>query len=264
HQKYYGGKDFPYYETSYINPKPNNEVDYLMIGDSYSRQYSQYMIHNNISAQTLFADACLFTNNDYVYDNKKEKKECTEFVHNFYKSLANQNISNTLPLIWAQSWDYYTLKSRHGDNTLVDNYHHTDQFNTKIVDSINDMIQKNPNRNIYLIGSYTRPNYDIYECLSTQNLSRFITESCAEFIPENPTPINVHIKKIADQYPHVYFINPDDGLCDTRGCRMLIDNEPMFSDVSHLSIYGADIVGKYIFDEIQRIENSQQSLQKQD
>ncbi|WP_281249108.1 SGNH hydrolase domain-containing protein, partial [Wohlfahrtiimonas larvae] len=130
-----------------------------------------------------------------------------------------------------------------------------------IIKGINNMILKNKNRTIYLVGVYTRPTYNIYECLSANKLAGF-TEPCAEFAPKESNPINDHIQKIAKQYNNVYFIDPNKGFCDERGCRMLIDEEPIFSDEGHLSTYGADIIGKYIFDEIKKYEDS--SLQHTD
>lgn len=251
---YAGGGIFPSYQTEYIHPKDNKNYDYTIIGDSYSRQYAKFLIDNNKSMRTWFADACLFTRHQTVIFQNKEFKKCTDFVQQYFDTTLSEK--NNKPIVWAQSWDGYTLRLKDvssPDISLKTSKDHTAYFSA-IIDSVQTLIQHHPNQNIYLIGLYTRPNYNIYECLSEQGLSKF-SEICEEFIPKEHHKTNEYLKKIADQYPNVYYINPDDGLCDIRGCRMLINNEPTFSDDGHLSTYGADIIGKYIFQEINKIES---------
>lgn len=258
--QYYGGGDFPHYEPAFTNPGQNSEFDYVMVGDSYSRQYVKYALKSGIRAKTWFADACLFIPEYATYLNNEELKKCTNFV-NEYDSMIGQD-HPTKPIIWAQSWDYANIVAKDKSFKLLNIKLDSEQYYQKIVSGIQHMIEKNENRNIYLIGVYTRPSYNIYECLSSNKLSKFM-ETCAEFTPPQPNPINPYIEQLANQYQNVHFINPDEGFCDERGCRMLIDNEPMFSDEGHLSVYGADIIGKYIFDKVNQYE-IQQSQSKQD
>ncbi|WP_077928359.1 acyltransferase family protein [Wohlfahrtiimonas populi] len=258
---YYGGGYFPAYQVAYTHPQPNNDFDYITIGDSYSRQYVQFLIKNHVSTQTWYADACLFTTNYTVFVNKKELSQCTSFVENFHQEmLVNKH---TKPIIWIQSWDFYTLVSEDNEEELLSQEIQDTKYYAAIVASIENTIAYNKNRTIYLIGVYTRPTYDIYECLSTSQLSNFITESCDEFIPRQHNPINDYLLNVANTHKNVIFIDPNEGLCDDRGCRMLINNEPIFSDMGHLSTYGADIIGTYIFDEINKYEAQQKILKMQ-
>ncbi|WP_077928358.1 acyltransferase family protein [Wohlfahrtiimonas populi] len=249
-EQYYGGGSFPGYAPSYTHPKENNDIDYVIVGDSYSRQYVKYILENKISTRTWFADACLFMPEYKISLQNQELTKCTEFVDQFDQTISTEYSDK--PIIWAQSWDYNSLVARDGSFKLL-TVKDAKKYYEAITLGIKNMIEKNKSRNIYLIGVYTRPNYNIYECLSSNRLSRF-TETCNEFAPREENPINAELEKLAKQYPNVYFINPNDGLCNEQGCRMLINNEPIFSDMGHLSIYGADIVGKYIFDKIHDYE----------
>ena len=74
----------------------------------------------------------------------------------------------------------------------------------------------------------------------------------------NDHHINDFLSSVATKYANVYYISPLDALCDPAGsqysCFIIHNEEPIFSDTAHLSTYGANIVGKHIFDEIKKIE----------
>ncbi|WP_077928356.1 acyltransferase family protein [Wohlfahrtiimonas populi] len=258
---YAGGGTFPSYQEEYINPKSTHDYDYTIIGDSYSRQYAKFLIDSNKSMRAWFADACLFTIDYTVIFQNTEFSKCTNFVDHFFKITTKE--TQTKPIIWIQSWDGYTLMPKGSTNftsqvTLKNPKDHQSYFEF-ITKTVQTLTQHNTQRNIYLVGVYTRPNYNIYECLSEKGLSKF-SEICDEFIPKEQHEINQYLKEIADQTPNIYYIDPDGGLCDDRGCRMLINNEPIFSDDGHLSTYGANIIGPYIFQEIQKIELEDKKL----
>lgn len=185
--------------------------------------------------------------------NNQSFEKCNNFTDQFYTSFIKDN--PTTPIIWAQGWNGYTLlnKANNTDNNLLSLKIDQAQYFATLSDEIKYMINESPDRNIYLIGSYVFPTYNVYECLSAQELSRF-AEICDEFIPRTEPPINTLLQKIADQYPNVYLIDPNNGYCNEQGCRMIINNEPMFTDFVHLTTYGSEIVGKYIFDTIKKYE----------
>ncbi|GAA5093821.1 acyltransferase family protein [Wohlfahrtiimonas larvae] len=253
-QLYYGGGDFPAYQVAYTNANEATSFDYIMLGDSYARQYTKYLLNNNIHTKTWYADACLFTQDYYVYLDKKILKNCTDFANSFYQYI--DKTKEHQPIVWIQSWDGYHLALKNAQSNLIDfrSNKAQKQYIIALEQIIQQMAENNPQRNIYLIGVYTRPNYNIYECLSERELNSF-SESCPEFIPQTNNLINEQLITITEQYSNVYFIDPNKGLCSDQGCRMLINNEPMFSDMGHLSTYGANIVGKYIFDIIKKMES---------
>lgn len=252
HYLYYGGGDFTVDKVAFTSSDKN--FDYVMIGDSFARQYVKYLINNNIKAQTWFVNACLFMPEYIPIFKGQELETCSYLVNQFDQQTLKDN---NKPLIWAQNWPYNNITDKNGHFTGLTINQNPAQYYNAILQGIQNMIQRNTHRNIYIIGDYSRPSYNVYECLSSKNLSLFSHSSCDEFRPQQSIPFNEQISKLTDAYSNAYFINPDNGFCDQRGCRMIINDEPMYSDEGHLSIYGADIVGKYIFDEIQRIENNQ-------
>lgn len=179
-------------------------------------------------------------------------KECSQLVNEFDKQILADNH----PMIWAQNWPYNNISAKDHSFTELNIDTNSIQYYDTILQGIQNMIQKNAHRKIYIIGDYSRPSYNIYECLSSKNLSLFSHSSCNEFIPEKKVPFNEKIRALTEAYTNAYFIDPNEGFCDERGCRMIINDEPMFSDEGHLSIYGANIIGQYIFNEIKKHDHN--------
>ena len=56
------------------------------------------------------------------------------------------------------------------------------------------------------------------------------------------------LEKIAEQHANLHYIDPDVVLCNEDMCQLeTFDNHPIFSDMTHFSIYGAELVAPYIF-----------------
>lgn len=251
----YGGGLFPQYQEAYTLINSEYPAKYLMIGDSVSRQYASFLMNQPYNIRTLYADACMFTPNYSVYIKTQMSETCSNFVDEFYDRFIKENPK--MPIIWAQNWNGYTLSQKEAKykpySTSIDQR----EYSQVIYNEIKNMITQSSDRNIYLIGAYVVPTYNIYECLSAQELSKF-AEVCPEFIPRTNIEINEILKTISNQYPNVYFIDPSNGYCNEKQCRMITNNEPMFTDLIHLTTYGADIIGSYIFDEIKKIESKEQ------
>lgn len=49
---------------------------------------------------------------------------------------------------------------------------------------------------------------------------------------------------------NVTFLDPNDALCDENKCSVIINNQPVHSDQSHLSVYGAKPVVELLKTEI--------------
>lgn len=249
----YGGGLFPQYQEA--NTSSHKEFDYVMVGDSVARQYANFLVQNNHNIRTFYGDACLFIPNYSVYLANQERKECTDFSQQFYNKFIDETFNK--PIIWAQNWDGYTIFAKEKQSQHFSESINQEEYFNIILSDIKAVADRNPQRRFYLVGLYVKPNYNVYECLSAQNLSKF-AEICQEFIPYKDVKINHILQKIADQYSNIYFIDPSLAFCNNNGCQMITENQPMFTDLLHLSTYGADIIGKYIFDEIKKIESEEQ------
>jgi hypothetical protein len=46
------------------------------------------------------------------------------------------------------------------------------------------------------------------------------------------------------------FIDPNEAICEQDKCKIIYDREPVYTDGGHLSIYGAELVTKYILSKV--------------
>lgn len=69
--------------------------------------------------------------------------------------------------------------------------------------------------------------------------------------------INTKIKNIVKKMKSSYFIDINDFICDTNECNV-VDNEdqPIYSDNRHLSLFGAEYIGDRILKSINDIESN--------
>lgn len=254
HSKYYGGTGYPTFTSSYIGGKNDETYDYLILGDSFARQYALFLDKNKFHTKNWFADGCLLMSEHiqkqhYLNDNGKK---CHQLGIDSYKDLS----INIKPVLWGFNWDTKILFDKQG---LSFNYRDQTEMYLMALEKELDLALNLSQDNVdhYIIGIPTKPSYQIFSCLSETQLlgNKLFKPTCAEFIPRNEPEINQFLKDFAEQRARVYYIDPNEVLCTDKGCRMIIDGEPMFSDMSHLSIYGADLVGKYIFETIDAIES---------
>lgn len=255
HRKYYGGADYPTYQIFFINGDKHN-YDYLVIGDSFMRQYAKYFDENNIKTKNLFVDGCLIIKDHdqpkhYFNDMGKKCNQSSE--------LAIQEINTAQKnVIWGQAWDTKTLVSSNDDLKKEVSFNkNPEEYKNALYNSIKSITESNSNINFFLIGQPTKSNYNIFECLSTNTLigSKLINGICDENIPFQYPVINQVLKDLSIENKNVFFIDPNQFLCDNNMCKAIINGEPVYSDTTHLSIYGANVVGKYIFKNIDIIKN---------
>ena len=102
--------------------------------------------------------------------------------------------------------------------------------------------------------------YDVFSCMSESQLigKKTILPSCYERMEYTPIEINRTLKKLAEYFNHVHYIDPNAPLCPNDECYVITNDNSVYSDTKHLSIYGAEVVGKYIFDEIEKTKKGEQ------
>lgn len=259
HSKYYGGTGYAGYKKTYINTLEGASYDYFIMGDSYSRQYAKFIEENGIKTLNWFSDGCMNYPNYTQYRDGQEYMRCSQLFVDTEKDIKN-NQSN---FIIAYSWNTYSLVEKGKGLEPISFNKDAKKYNSIIEGELDSIIQLMPaSKNIYLVGVPSKPSYQIFNCLAGTQLlgKKLFKPTCAEFIPRNEPDINQFLKDFAEQRARVYYIDPNEVLCTDKGCRMIIDGEPIFSDMGHLSIYGADLVGKYIFETIDAIESKKMKI----
>lgn len=196
--------------------------------------------------------------------------------HNFDKLLTNVVKAVSLmpdgsSVILANRWQMYVEEFKTCKDAIVNVVHqYKDDVMGGIIADIEKLSSDYPNIKFYVISQPVRPtnvelqpfvnmyylgsNYK-YLKKGRELLGFYVKE---EFKPENlfwEEKINARLKSLADKQDNVYFIDRNIPVCKTQTeCFVTIDGKPLYSDINHLSIYGGEIVGKYILSKIEESE----------
>lgn len=251
HETYYGGKGIDVdWERHYIsiNKTENNKPNYILTGDSFARQYGNYIKNKGIIIEGAVSDGHFSL--EGISNNNTQLQETTrKFLMNKYPDI---------PIIIAySSTNAYQLY----ENGIKIPIEHNKQ---KFINALDDFFLQNKNHKFYLIGLPNSDSNFSSLCLMRKNsiYNKIIhpKDTCSRFISMNTDTDNYNqlLNNLSLKYSNVFYIDPNIALCKSKSECMVIDanGNPIFSDMHHLSIWGTDIVGKYIFDEIDKIENS--------
>lgn len=244
HNKYYGGAGFRANSSvDYINAGATNP-EFLITGDSYARQYASYIKSNKINAISVFRDWCFSSANYWNPRDDKNNQICNERYINLISEMQK---NPELDIVFAQNWAGYNYLTPRGEKVNVAD------LDKKIVMSEMDKIIETGGalRNYFILGVPQGSQQVLYECLAKQELlgSKLVKGACPSTQARQTIEVNELLKKWTAKYTNVFFIDPNDFLCSGDKCLLLDSlNEPVYSDKTHLSVYGTKIISPYIFD----------------
>lgn len=243
HKKYYGGANYLSNKVFYINSDRNN-FKYIITGDSFGLQYAKSFDEHKVEAAALFDHGCLIFPKYSRYLNNKEDISCSN-EYDKLKILMDRVPS--APLIFASSWDTYNgILIQKGETTPVEK--NKDKYYSIVLDEILSVIKAGGNQRMYyIIGRPQRAKIDGFSCLTGESLLGYkLISNCKEAQEKQNIEINQFLKEKLASYGNVRFIDPNNALCDGNKCKVIYKREPIYTDGSHLSIYGAELVTEYI------------------
>ncbi|MGE1858584.1 SGNH hydrolase domain-containing protein [Proteus mirabilis] len=245
HREYFGGSAIK--QASVIqefNIDNNDNPQAIITGDSFSRQYMNSFKKSGFKAIGIFKDGCFITPNYYSKFESNDNRLCKLRYDNFIKVMKEHPKTN---VILSMSWGSYKLTDKNTDREIKDN------SDSIIINELSELIKIGGHlRKYYIIGRPNGSEKSSFECLARNNLpiNRIITH-CELFSERKIISINDELKKLETLYNNVTIIDPNDVLCKENECILLDkDGEPIYSDSSHLSIFGANIVVEYILKKI--------------
>lgn len=263
-QAFEGNNGRPDYKgVDYINGTEKN-FDYILIGNSFARQYFYYIINNNIKVANFALDACL-TTRDYagtrLYENNGEElcKSRYKMIVEFAKKHPDK------PIIISQRWaDYhipmYSRKTHTEFKPIQDpNNSLINALSIKELTSFIEDISKNSVHNkIYIVGHNHRSSKIMYYCLAKNQLllSKFLSKfgynynKCDEYEKYIELSSDKALKNFSDNHEDVYYIQTSNALCKNGMCKVLENGHPIYTDGYHLSKIGSEMVGEYVFNNI--------------
>lgn len=208
-----------------------------MVGDSFGLQYAKAINDSGMSVEAIFdLGRQIFPEYSRYRDNKEDKVCSSEYQK--FKLMMDAN--HNRPVIIAQAWTVYKdiLIKKNGTGRV--NLDENEYFS--ILKEQLDKIFHDGGIGLsyYIIGFQQGAKNNAFSCLSSKNLPGFrLLPACPQKQQRQEIKVNYELKKIANEYENVKFIDPNDALCDEIECKVIIDNQPVHTDQSHLSIYGA-------------------------
>lgn len=127
-------------------------------------------------------------------------------------------------------------------------------YSNLIKSELDTIVNENGLSRLYFIlGVPQGSEVNAFECLAgTQLIGHRLLNKCPEKQNHQDIPINNVLNEWAAQRENTYFINPNDFLCRNGNCLVIKDREPIHSDPSHLSVFGAPIVVDGMFEFINK------------
>lgn len=249
HEKYYGGHGYPAFEKNHLGEQTPSDHKTLIFGDSFAWQYAKYIDENQSNIVSFFADGCMMLPN---YGSAYREEDCRNTSNDLF---AQASHLNDYDIIWSQAWDGHAeLISKNNQQRILKGIDKS-VFLKTLENEIDLAIKRFSNNTIYIISPPSPPTYNIFECLAAQQLMG--NSECDEYIERKDPEINAFLHSVSEKYDNVFIIDANEALCENNQCKMIINGEPAFSDMGHLSVYGADIVGAYIFQRIKELKNAQ-------
>jgi len=244
HNKYYGGAGFKSDSSViYINPE-SASPKVIITGDSYARQYAKYIDRHNINAIGVFRDWCFSSGNYWNPRDEENNKICNQRYVNFINEMEK---NPELDVIYAQNWVGYNYLTPKKDEVNV-----SDADKKIVMSEMDNMIKIGGSlRNYFILGVPQGTQEVSYECLAKRELagSKVIEGSCPSWQERESIVVNELLKNWSEKHTNVFFIDPNDFLCESEKCLILdYDSQPIYSDKTHLSVYGTNIIGPRIFD----------------
>lgn len=247
HEKYFGGTGFETSGHAIEYNKGNASKKYILVGDSFARQYARFFFNKKINFIGIFTDGC-FSSKNYISTSGgvNHKLACARRYDNLISEMKK---NPDAIVVYAQRWDHFKVRNKGNNTELM-----SSEISTSVIDEI--IHYGGYNRKYIIVGMPPLSNgYSYYECSAREGLllNKIIkTTGCDEAVLQNNSQINNvisnHINNIDNK--KVIFVDAYSMLCNNKRCAVADENKnPIYSDNVHLSIYGANIIGNSILRE---------------
>ena len=245
-KKYYGGLNTPQY---YVKGSLTGVSKLLVIGDSFSRQYAPYF-DKVIPYEGYFTDGNMCYKNVDPVTCSAGKLNIPKLVFGITNTIENSKAKKVLLA------HYYSIYINRYPRNKKDSYL------MELKDQLFLFADKYKDKDFYILEqNYQVPNF--IQCFYNKKYSyvpnkiiqslRDGINKCAELdnyqIKNDDNEIlikkiNSYLEQVCTLRDNLHFIKMRDITCGTKGCSLFNkNNDPIFSDTEHLSIWGRDIVG---------------------
>lgn len=216
-----------------------DDFEYILIGSSHAKHYYSYIRSSGLKVVSLALDGCNSTKNRYTNYHPESCAPRYSQVVDFINNHPGKKI------VWATLWSWIGIQRNGVKDTNINALDVIDSEVNAFIEDINKSHSE-----IYLIGDVQGTKRLTFECMAKNSLplNRYLNlGGCSDTQKYESDGIDEKLSSVAQKYQNVHFIGASNALCSDGMCRLIVEGKPVYTDYGHLSKYGADIVGKYIF-----------------
>lgn len=246
HSIYYGGSKTPVNKVVNLGDLKSEKIEAFFIGDSFAHQYSQFLNSEGIGSKQkyigLFDHGCMIFRDYTRFANGSEDEECSI---EYGKALSTKD-SNFESVVIAYNWGRY--QSELGLKGEKKKELSEDEYRSVIAEQLLVFQRDFGPRQYYLVGVPQSSKSSTFSCLARRYLSTAkVFPECNSEMEQGSNSFNAFLRDFAVQNVGFIYIDPNQFLCRDGRCKLLSnEGQPIHSDLSHLSVYGAELVGKGI------------------
>jgi len=237
--RYYGGVGCkePYCETS-----PGAQRKIYVIGDSHAYAYFQGLKHQFPNIDFIFhvASACEFFSPDFNASGASNPRLCAQARQAAFEAIA----AHPSDVILVQEWSIYVRRpytSASSDRPAAADLAAYASFVTQQIGLIQNMI--GPDHRVLVLGDVPRFKLGTtpLDCVTRPFTAGCETSSLSNSFNGYPVDVN---KAIAKDLHGIPYVDASSYLCHDGTCANFNDGKPLYSDATHLSIWGSDLLAK--------------------
>lgn len=259
HEVYYGGRDVPEFGAIYRGTTPG-QPELLVIGDSYARQFANFLNHKQIPFVGVFSDGQMHFEGAFVDPIFKHQSEAEyQRYYDNYRAILEQNDTRTVLL--AHNWANYLIYHKDFVNGYRPFPEEVEARRTATLAGILDLVDRYPDKDFYVMGQTVADPRTGEDCLVLKHSSHDLLKSvfgdleCPLFAAPDFSKVNkikAWLWQLEGQRPNLHLIDPNPALCQGGTCRFVTDDYLLlFSDGAHLSLSGAAVIGAYLLQQIE-------------
>ena len=254
---YYGGRDIPEFGAIYHGTTAD-VPEFMLIGDSYCRQYANFLNAQHIPFVGVFSNGQLQFKDIYVYPLFKHQSTAEyQLYYDNYRALLAQTAADTVVI--GHNWRNYLFNQNLGTEyapSILDQ----EARRQAIAQGIIELAESYPGKEFYVLGLPVVDPHSGEECVVLRNSQHALHKllfsglDCPRSVAVDftiPNEVNAYLRAICAQRSNLHFVDLNPAICHDGVCRVLTEKDQLiFSDGSHLSLFGAEIVGEYLLQQI--------------
>ncbi|MEZ8051424.1 MULTISPECIES: acyltransferase family protein [Vibrio] len=215
-----------------------SDFDVVLIGDSYARHYYSYFKNSEMKVASLAVDGCYSTRDFFNKSDDLCKFRYQDEI-NFLREHKNKSV--IISRSWGGSDERVVVSRESNDKVLIDVQ--------TMLKQLNDLIRvaSESGHKVYVVGNNQGADIAPFKTVADLLLSGESVTDLKEPLKGNPIGQILKDNKSNLNYT---FLDVTESLCESGSCFTVSDGQVVYTDKGHFSKFGADFVGRTLFENI--------------